>query len=238
MIRAQAAKVGAPLHGPAEPEALVGWASPDWPPFLADNFRTALQVCRVLDVRPDRAAFVMPQLRARCERIREKPLVLLDGAHNADSAEKLVASVRQLYPGQDFTVVLGIVKGKDVAGIFNALCRLTRRFVLTNPQTPKGTELDALVQLAQAAGVTYRVVPDIRQVEDLAADGNLLFIFNHFLTDPVALPSLAEQVNYDPLLGDRLQECRTASGRLPNFVTVDFYDIGDLFPAVDALNAP
>ena len=54
------------------------------------------------------------------------------------------------------------------------------------------------------------------------ADGNLLFIFNHFLTDPVALPSLAEQVNYDPL----------------NFVTVDFYDIGDLFPAVDALNAP
>ena len=77
-------------------------------------------------------------------------------------------------------VVLGIVKGKDVAGIFNALCRLTRRFVLTNPQTPKGTELDALVQLAQAAGVTYRVVPDIRQVEDLAADGNLLFTGSFF----------------------------------------------------------
>jgi len=35
---------------------------------------------------------------------------------------------------------------------------------------------------------------------------------------------------------DRAMQCRTESGQLPNFVTVDFFDIGDLFTVVDALN--
>ncbi|MBI5488468.1 MAG: hypothetical protein HY905_14135 [Deltaproteobacteria bacterium] len=79
---------------------------------------------------------------------------------------------------------------------------------------------------------------DFSCARNRGSDGNLLFIFNHFLTNPVADPDLAEQVNYNPLLIDRLHECQAGSGRLPNFVTVDFYDLGDLFAAVDALNAP
>jgi hypothetical protein len=43
-------------------------------------------------------------------------------------------------------------------------------------------------------------------------------------------------VNHNPLFIDRAEQCRTESGRLPNFVTVDFYDIGDLFDVVDSLN--
>jgi hypothetical protein len=67
---------------------------------------------------------------------------------------------------------------------------------------------------------------------------NDLFIFNHFLTNPVASDGLAEMVNHNPLLIDRAQECAspTELDHLPNFVTVDFYDIGDVFEAVDSLN--
>jgi hypothetical protein len=65
---------------------------------------------------------------------------------------------------------------------------------------------------------------------------NSLFILNHFLTQVIGSPALAGMVNHNPLLIDRAQQCQSESGRLPNFVTVDFYDIGDLFPAVDELN--
>lgn len=34
----------------------------------------------------------------------------------------------------------------------------------------------------------------------------------------------------------RTQACMTQSGALPNFATVDFYSIGDLFFVVDELN--
>jgi hypothetical protein len=65
---------------------------------------------------------------------------------------------------------------------------------------------------------------------------NPLFILNHFLTNFIGSPALANQVNHNPLFINRALQCQTESGRLPNFVTVDFYNIGDVFYVVDALN--
>jgi hypothetical protein len=65
---------------------------------------------------------------------------------------------------------------------------------------------------------------------------NSLFILNHFLTNPVALPALAESVNHNPFFLDRVQKCQRDTGRFPNFITVDFYDIGDVLEVVDTLN--
>ncbi|MBK8258343.1 MAG: hypothetical protein IPK82_37460 [Polyangiaceae bacterium] len=65
---------------------------------------------------------------------------------------------------------------------------------------------------------------------------NSLFIFNHFLTAPVADINLAEQINHNPFFIDRTTACSEQMGDLPNFVTVDFYTTGDLFPVVNQLN--
>ncbi|MEZ4473484.1 MAG: hypothetical protein R3F60_22390 [bacterium] len=63
---------------------------------------------------------------------------------------------------------------------------------------------------------------------------NSLFILNHFLTRPIALPALAEEAN--PTLGGHAEACQAEAGRLPNFVTVDFARIGDPLGVVRALN--
>lgn len=63
-----------------------------------------------------------------------------------------------------------------------------------------------------------------------------IFILNHFLTAPIAMRSLAEMVNHDPFFIEHVRRCEREAGQLPNFVTVDFYDVGDLFAVVDALN--
>jgi len=67
---------------------------------------------------------------------------------------------------------------------------------------------------------------------------NPLFMLNHFLTDIWGFPELAEMVNYNPLFIDRAEQCEEEGNALPNFVKVDFYDIGDLFDVVESLNAP
>ncbi|MEW6268272.1 MAG: PI-PLC domain-containing protein [Thermodesulfobacteriota bacterium] len=65
---------------------------------------------------------------------------------------------------------------------------------------------------------------------------NRLFILNHFLTQVFGSPALAEQINHDPLFIERARECQAANDALPNFVTVDFYDIGNVFSVVAELN--
>lgn len=63
-----------------------------------------------------------------------------------------------------------------------------------------------------------------------------IFVMNHFLTAPIAAPELAEQVNHNPFFLERAEQCHAEAGQLPNFVTVDFYDIGDVFAVVRSLN--
>lgn len=65
---------------------------------------------------------------------------------------------------------------------------------------------------------------------------NRLFILNHFLTSVFGSPTLANQINHDPLFIDRANQCAAENSSLPNFVTVDFFDIGDVLAVVDALN--
>jgi hypothetical protein len=67
---------------------------------------------------------------------------------------------------------------------------------------------------------------------------NPLFILNHFLTDPVANTFLAGMANKDPVLSDRVAQCEQEAGQMPNYIAVDFYEIGSVFEVVDALNAP
>jgi hypothetical protein len=68
------------------------------------------------------------------------------------------------------------------------------------------------------------------------AKGNDLFLMNHWLSDPLSTPERAQVANEYALLSSRGKQCQTEGGHLPNFVAVDFYDIGALFQVVDELN--
>ncbi|MCP5069365.1 MAG: hypothetical protein GY946_22600 [bacterium] len=47
---------------------------------------------------------------------------------------------------------------------------------------------------------------------------------------------MGEEVNANPFFLDEARDCERSTGMPPNFVTVDFYSIGDIFAVVDALN--
>jgi len=66
--------------------------------------------------------------------------------------------------------------------------------------------------------------------------GHSLFLVNHWVLAPAAHPSHAEIANQRAVLLDRVADCHSEWGRLPTFIAVDFYDIGELFEVVDDLN--
>lgn len=80
------------------------------------------------------------------------------------------------------------------------------------------------------------VPEDFSCADNRGSPSNDLFIFNHFLTGVFGSPEFAEQVNYNPLLLDRVNECEALYTRPANFVTVDFVDIGDTLSTINMLN--
>ena len=68
---------------------------------------------------------------------------------------------------------------------------------------------------------------------------NDLFILNHFVTNSVlgtGLEAEAEIVNSNPFFINRALQCQQEKAKFPNFVTVDFVELGAAILAVDQLN--
>jgi hypothetical protein len=83
---------------------------------------------------------------------------------------------------------------------------------------------------------------DIQAVEQFSCAVNRgtrdndLFILNHFISDPWASEDRAAEANAYDVLYPRAVQCFEESGSLPNFVTVDFYAVGDVLAVVEKLN--
>lgn len=95
-------------------------------------------------------------------------------------------------------------------------------------------------ELFQETGFAHPSVQVLNSEESCAPlrgpDDGPLFMLNHWLArQPVSVGESRLANARDMLLG-RAQRCGKLRGRLANLVAVNFVEIGDLLPAVDALN--
>ncbi|MEJ5358812.1 MAG: folylpolyglutamate synthase/dihydrofolate synthase family protein [Desulfobacterales bacterium] len=73
----------------------------------------------------------------RLEAVRERPLVLLDGAHNLDASRALARHVRERYAGRPITLVVGILDDKPYRAMLRHLAPLAARVIATQATTPR-----------------------------------------------------------------------------------------------------
>ena len=92
---------------------------------------------------------------------RSQPTLIVDGAHNADSAEKLAAYLREQCDYRRLWLVLGITADKNVTGILQPLLPLAEGVVVTRADNPRATEPDILEESASKLGYMVQTEPDI-----------------------------------------------------------------------------
>lgn len=94
----------------------------------------------------------------RFEFLRRNPPLVVDSAHNADSALKLRLAIDDYLPGQPVILLFGASEDKDVYGMFSALLPRVRRVVATQSIHPRALEPGKLVELAHQFGVPAQAV--------------------------------------------------------------------------------
>lgn len=108
----------------------------------------------------------------RLEYVRGDPPVVLDGAHNLESARRLREALREEHPGFRPLYVLGIAADKDVGGIVGMLCAFTRDeamapepvyVVATAAHHPRALAPEGIARAAQEAEVTATVAPSVAE---------------------------------------------------------------------------
>jgi dihydrofolate synthase/folylpolyglutamate synthase len=104
--------------------------------------------------------------QGRFEILARHPFLIVDGAHNADSARQLVETIRSLFPRSRIHFIFGASSDKDIAGMFDELLPGAASLILTRSQHPRAAAPAQLSDIARARGNSRLLIGDSR---DLAA---------------------------------------------------------------------
>lgn len=88
----------------------------------------------------------------RFEVVHPRPLTLVDGAHNAESARRLREAMNAAYPGRPVVWVVGFSSGKDMVGVLAALYGGGDALILTRSHHPRAVPTSVAADAARLAG--------------------------------------------------------------------------------------
>lgn len=116
----------------------------------------ALDVARSLGLKIDdeqiRRGFSSVIWPGRFEILQHNPLLIVDSAHNRDSAHRLRQTLDDYLPGQPVILIFGASEDKDIEGMFAELMPRVSRVIATQSVHPRAAQADRLVELANAYG--------------------------------------------------------------------------------------
>jgi len=116
----------------------------------------ALQVVREAGISLDEAAirqgFRTISWPGRFQILSRSPAVLVDSAHNRDSALRLRIALDDYFPGKPVTLVFGAMADKDIPGMLAELLPRVSRLILTQADHPRAATVEELSELAHGYG--------------------------------------------------------------------------------------
>ena len=127
----------------------------------------------------------------RCEVVAYNPLVVLDGAQNAASAQVLKKAIKENFHYRRLVLILGVSNDKDIRGIADELNVLADAVILTKADNPRATDPAMLRKyfLGKEAHITNSVKEArdlalrIANAEDLILVTGSLFVVGEFKND-------------------------------------------------------
>ena len=92
----------------------------------------------------------------------EKPIVIIDGAHNPDGASALRKAANEYLPSKKILMVTGMLADKDTESILKEFTAITDSFISTEPDNPRKLDAESLKTEIQALGASCESIHDCR----------------------------------------------------------------------------
>lgn len=116
---------------------------------------------------------------ARFEILRQDPPLIIDAAHNRDSAHKLRIVLDDYYPGIPVVLVFGASEDKDILGMYTELQPRVGQIVTTKSTHPRATDPEQLAEIARGMDFTAISTASVEEALDeaeLRADGGAIIL--------------------------------------------------------------
>ncbi|MGD0749944.1 MAG: folylpolyglutamate synthase/dihydrofolate synthase family protein [Anaerolineales bacterium] len=94
----------------------------------------------------------------RFDIVRREPPIVLDSAHNIDSARRLRETLDDYFPGRPIVWVFSILEDKDAQGMLVELKPRITQVIATQTDHPRVLEAQKIIDLVQPTGIPVEVV--------------------------------------------------------------------------------
>lgn len=135
----------------------------------------------------------------RFEVVRLSPPIVLDCAHNRDSAYKLRLTLEEIFPGNRILLIFGASEDKDIQGMFIELMPLVKEMMFVKSYHPRAIEPTKLVDMVQPFGHPYQIVDQIpealEKATQLAGDNLVVLVTGSIFVVAEARKYLEKKAN-------------------------------------------
>jgi dihydrofolate synthase/folylpolyglutamate synthase len=104
----------------------------------------------------------------RLEVVRERPLVVLDGAHTPEAATRVRQSLGRYFTFERAIFVAGFSEDKDLSAIAAALQPVASQVITTKSHHPRAVDPSLVAEAFQTLGIEVMVVEEVAQAVDKA----------------------------------------------------------------------
>jgi dihydrofolate synthase/folylpolyglutamate synthase len=112
----------------------------------------------------------------RLEIVREKPVVILDGAHNVDGIRALVGFLTSQFPGRRRLLIFGVMKDKEYEKMLGELLPHVDETILTIPKNDRALPPEFMQKLAPKAIVADDVTWALKKAKSMSTDEDVIVI--------------------------------------------------------------
>jgi dihydrofolate synthase/folylpolyglutamate synthase len=114
-----------------------------------------------------REGFEKVRWSGRFEVLNSRPAVVVDAAHNRDSALKLRIAMDDYFPGRPVTLIFGASRDKDLEGMLGELLPRVSKLIVTKADHPRAADPDLLTNLAHSHGVRVEVIHPVAKALEI-----------------------------------------------------------------------
>ena len=148
-------------------------------PLLGEHqLENAAVAVAVVEVLIEKGAKISPESIAsglekvqwpgRLQILRKKPWVIVDGAHNADSAKRLIKALKQYFCFDKMFLIFGASSDKNISSMVAELVSLPGSVIVTRSHHPRAVDSAIIVSEFSKRGVVPEVAEDVASAVELA----------------------------------------------------------------------
>jgi len=123
-----------------------------------------------ISVESIRKGFSQVKWHARFEVVSRHPTVVIDSAHNRDSALRLRQSLDEYFPNKPVVMLFCVLEDKDISGILEELKPRLDCVIATRADHPRAPSAESIAEQVKAAGITVEAVTPVSSALERALE--------------------------------------------------------------------